>query len=303
MRLAQSRSYKNRGVIPATGKGKAFGTFGELLQGVDGENGLDFLVTFPIQTHSYATFYFDSEMDSLQVNPSHKKKSFQLISQILMDHGYPPVGRLEIFSEMPEGKGLASSSADLVAAARSIENCLNLKMSTDYLLSLMRTIEPTDGVMYKGVVSFFHRKVELCRFLGTLPPLTVVGIDEGGKIDTVQFNNTPKPFTQIEKKEYHFLHQKIVKAIAEQDVKSIGEVSTRSAQLNQKIRPKRLLDSIICISEEVGGIGVAVAHSGTYLGILLDPRRQPYPLQLEQAQKLMGQLSDNVTLFHSLTFE
>ncbi|OYD09612.1 GHMP family kinase ATP-binding protein [Paludifilum halophilum] len=303
MRLAQSHSYKIQGLIPATGKGKTFGTFGELLQGVGDKNGLDFLVTFPIQMYSYATFYFDSKMNSLKVNPSHKKKSLQFISQILIDHGYPPVGRLEIFSEMPEGKGLASSSADLVAVARAIEDCLGLKLSTTYLLSLMREIEPTDGVMYKGVVSFYHRKVELCRFLGTLPPLTVVGIDEGGEIDTVQFNDTPKPFTQIEKKEYDFLHQKITQAISEQDVESIGKVSTRSAQLNQKIRPKRLLDSIIQISKDVEGVGVAVAHSGTYLGILLDPRRQTYPSQLEQAQKLMGQFSEDVMLFHSLTFE
>jgi uncharacterized protein involved in propanediol utilization len=297
VRLAQSRMHKQ-----ISGKGKAFGTFGELLQGIDGKTDLDFLVTFPVQMYSYATFRVDSEMDSLQVIPSHKKKSLQLASQILLDYGYPVTGQLEICSEMPEGKGLASSSADLVATARAIEDCFNIQMTHSYLLSIMRKIEPTDGVMYPGVVSFYHRKVELCRFLGTLPQLTVVGIDEGGQVDTVQFNHLPKPFTPSEKKEYHLLHRTIIRAIAEQDVELIGKVSTRSAQLNQKIRHKKLLKPVLRISEKIGAIGVAVAHSGTYLGILLDPRRQDYSSQLEQTRQMMGRLSDDMIVLKSLTF-
>ena len=42
--------------------------------------------------------------------------------------------------------------------------------------------------MYGHVVAFYHRQVRLCRVLPELPPLTIVGIDEGGQVDTVDFN-------------------------------------------------------------------------------------------------------------------
>src|SRR4029079_11819053 len=101
---------------------------------------------------------------------------------------------LELESNIPIGKGLASSSADLVATARAIDDCFKLGMSEEILKMFLRQIEPTDGVMYPGVVSFYHRQVQLREFLGQLPGLTIVSIDEGGEVDTVEFNKIPKPF-------------------------------------------------------------------------------------------------------------
>lgn len=56
----------------------------------------------------------------------------------------------------------------------------------------LRPVEPTDGVMYPGVVVFEHRAVRLRAELGTLPPLTVVAVDEGGHLDTVAHNRRPR---------------------------------------------------------------------------------------------------------------
>ena len=66
----------------------------------------------------------------------------------------------------------------------------------------MAEIEPTDGVMYPGVVSFYHRKVELGEIFGPMPRLTVVAVDEGGEVDTIEYNRLRKPYTSEEKLEY-----------------------------------------------------------------------------------------------------
>src|SRR5207302_1757315 len=97
------------------GKGKAFGTFGELLQGrLDNSDG-DFLVTFPIARYSHATFATDPKSAAVIVYPPYKYKSQKLADMILEYYALPKGGILVLESDIPVGKGLASSSADLVA--------------------------------------------------------------------------------------------------------------------------------------------------------------------------------------------
>ena len=281
-----------------TGRGRAFGTFGELLQGVDMDD-QDFLVTLPTNRFSTAIFTSASHQRKLTVFPSRKQKAGQLASLILEYYGLPMGGILELESNIPVGKGLASSSADLVATARAIDHCFGLGMLDEQLQLFLRQIEPTDGVMYEGAVSFYHRKVELCEYLGPLPKLTVVGIDEGGEVDTIEFNKLPKPFTPEEKQEYGRLLQKISAAIRCGNLQIIGEVATCSAILNQKLSAKQYFEQVLDICKVIRGLGVVVAHSGTYLGILLSSEDPHYYKQLHSAYEALLQLVDEVALFHS----
>lgn len=281
------------------GIGRAFGTFGELLQGVHGQNGLDFLVTFPIGLFARATFAVQPLEDELVVTPATKRKALRLAKMILEHYELPLTGSLHIESEIPVGKGMASSSADMVAAARAVANCYALDIPHELLQSFMREIEPSDGVMYEGTVAFYHRKVELCEYMGVMTPLTVVGIDEGGEIDTVEFNKRPKVFTDEDKQEYTDLLKLASDAIRNDDKRLIGEVATRSSLLNQKQLPKKHLTKMMNISEEIGGLGVIVAHSGTCIGLLLDPEEADYTNKVQQATARMEELGAEVTLYHS----
>ncbi|MCR8844956.1 kinase [Paenibacillus sp. SC116] len=281
-----------------TGTGFSFGTFGELLQGVDTEE-RDFLVTLPIRRFSNARFTYHPALSDLLVSPGNKQKSRKLAAIILKHYGYEEKGFLELNSNIPVGKGLASSSADLVATARALDKSLELHMTTEDIQFFIREIEPTDGVMYEGVVSFFHRMVQVGEFLGNLPQLTILGFDEGGEIDTVEFNKLPKPFTQEEKIEYDQLRCQISKAILQDDVRTVGEIATRSALLNQKLRYKKHLDPILHICKEVDGLGVVVAHSGTCLGILLSPECEEYAKKLYTAYTAMQSLEGEITIYHT----
>ena len=301
-----SREQETSGSVPLAatrvGKGKAFGTFGELLQGHLPEHDSDFLVTLPIAHYSSATFLSDAGSTTVTTLPPQKQKS-QLLARFLLDYyQLPQGGKLVISSDLPVGKGLASSSADLVATARAIAGCFEIIIPLDILQRLMARIEPTDGVMYPGVVAFYHRRVQLRTFLGALPALTVVSIDEGGELDTIAFNHRPRSFPHAEKHEYHALLERLAIAVQQRDVRVIGQIATRSAQLNQRRNPKRTLKDLIAICRDVDGLGVVVAHSGTCLGLLLSPHEPRYPEQLRAARQHLASLSETITIYRTVCF-
>jgi uncharacterized protein involved in propanediol utilization len=296
------------GVDVTTGVGVACGTFGELLQGALPETtGLDdFLVTFPIARWTRAWFRFEPDA-SLRVFPSHKVKSRRLAEMLLAQHRRSGGGTLIIDSDLPVGKGLASSSADLVATARAVGPVLGLETSPRAIESWLRPIEPTDGVMYPGVVVFEHRKVRAASELGVLPPLTVVAIDEGGQIDTVTFNRRPRRYSSAQRREYASLLDELTKAVRTGDLAALGALTTRSAILNQRLQPKRHLDAMLAISSAASALGVVCAHSGTMLGILLSDDAPGHADRLREVTRaceaVTGTGADPVWLFHSLALD
>lgn len=295
------------GVDMTAGVGVACGTFGELLQGALPEStGIDdFLVTFPIARWSRAWFRFEPDA-SLRVFPSHKVKSRRLAEMLLAQHRRGG-GILIIDSDLPVGKGLASSSADLVATARAVGPVLGLETSPQSIEGWLRSIEPTDGVMYPGVVIFEHRKVQAVSELGVLPPLTVIAVDEGGQIDTVAFNQRPRAYSPAQRREYARLLDKLTMALRTGDLAALGAVTTRSAILNQRLQEKRHLEAMLAISLAAGALGVVCAHSGTMLGILLSddaPRHADRLRQVTEAcEAVAGAGAEPAWLFHSFALD
>jgi uncharacterized protein involved in propanediol utilization len=289
------------GVDLRAGGGIAFGSFGELLQGVLPDEA-DFLVTFPIQDGSRVRFRLDARGD-LRVFPSHKWKALTLARMLMRAAGCDGGGILVVDSELPVGKGLASSSADLVATARVLGQVLGLDTSPAAIEGWLRQIEPSDGVMYPGVVAFEHRRVRMRAFLGTLPPMTVVAVDEGGQIDTVAFNHARKPFSTADKHEYARLLARLTAAIRGGDLAEVGAIGTRSAALNQRLLPKRNLEAMLRISAETQALGVVCAHSGTMLGVLLANQHEHHMHRLAAVRSACERLPGSTQVYHSLCFE
>jgi uncharacterized protein involved in propanediol utilization len=258
-----------------TGSGVANGTFGELLQGRLSPQGHDFLVTNPIPLLSRVRFHPVGGVTDLSVRPGHKLKSRELAAALLRRCSEPTGGYVIVDSDIPEGKGLASSSADLVATYRAIADALpSLRVSPETLARLMCDIEPSDGVMYSGHVAFDHRRGALIEKLGPPLAITVVAVDEGGTIDSVEFNRCGLDFGRGEICEYQELINAIAPAIRSHNLAAVGAIATRSAQLSQRRNPKRLLNDLERIAQAAGALGVVVAHSGTMAGVLIDSRQQ-----------------------------
>jgi uncharacterized protein involved in propanediol utilization len=283
-----------------TGVGVSFGTFGELLQGaLDGPDA-DFLVTLPIARWSTARITLVPGMPGLRSEPAGKHKALRLAGAVLDRYEVGHGGTLTLTANLPEGKGMASSSADLVATVRAIADALGIALTARQIEAYLRDIEPTDGLMYREVVAFYHRKVELCRVLGPVPPLTVIGVDEGGQVDTVDYNASRAGFSTAQRREYARLLDLMGGALAEGDLATVGRVSTTSAVLNQERCPKRFLEPMLDIGRDVGALGVAVAHSGTMIGIVVsgaDPRHEG---KVADARTACGELSGAVSVDRSL---
>ncbi|MEU6124005.1 kinase [Streptomyces sp. NPDC047123] len=288
-----------------TGVGTAFGTFGELLQGVLPEEDGDFLVTLPVARWTMATFRPGSASGELEVRPPHKTKALRLarmIADLAPRDAAARGGVLTVSSVIPEGKGLASSSADLVATARAVGSALGVAMPPAVIEHLLSRIEPTDGVLYPAIVAFHHRSVRLRSVLGSLPAMAVVGIDEGGSVDTVDFNRVPKPFTPADRRTYADLLARLTRAVRHRDLAEVGRVATRSALMNQPLRHKRALEPLRAVCREVGGLGVAVGHSGTTLGVLLDATDPAYTRRATDAAQACAELGGGVAVYRTLSF-
>ncbi|GAB3460711.1 kinase [Actinophytocola sediminis] len=284
------------------GVGRASGSFGELVQGVL-PDGRDFLVTLPIASWSTAVFRHAPADQEITVHPAGKRKALRLVRLALDTAGHSGGGWLELSGGLPEGKGLASSSADLVATARAVAAAVGTTFDDEAIESLLRRIEPSDGVMYDGVVAFYHREVRLHSWLGTLPPLAIVAHDEGGQVDTVDLNRVPKPFGAADRREYGRLLAGMTEAVRAGHLPEIGRIATRSALLNARLRPRPGLRTLQGVCAEVAGFGLVLAHSGTMLGILLDATDPELTVKTEFVRASCVPLGGEVSVLRTLSFD
>ncbi|MET8082179.1 kinase [Streptomyces sp. NPDC005303] len=284
----------------SVGTGRAFGTFGELLQGTLPDDGPEFLVTLPIAGWSTATFRYVPGLPVVTVRPAHKGKSRRLAELLLELAGRSGGGELELTGELPEGKGLASSSADLVATARAVAQALCMPLPPASVEALLRRIEPSDGVMYDGIVAFLHRDVRLCERLGFLPAMTVIAHDEGGRLDTIRYNRIPKNYTDEERREYGRLLAALSTAVRTGDLATVGRIATRSTEMSLGRRPHRASAELRGLCAELGGLGLVRAHSGTNLGILLRDGDPELTGKVEHARAVCRSAGGTVSVHRTL---
>ncbi|MFG2977276.1 kinase [Streptomyces sp. NPDC048331] len=282
------------------GSGSAFGTFGELLQGALPHPQGDFLVTFPLARWATAVFRPEPGRREVQVHPAHKAKSRRVAEAVLAALGTTDGGLLEVAGDLPEGKGLASSSADLVATVRAVGAAHGRAFTPAETEDFLRGIEPADGVMYDEIVAFHHREVRLGRRLGVLPPLTVVAHDEGGQVDTVAHNRVARAIGAADRQEYARLLDRLTDAVARGDLAEVGAVATRSAEMNAHRRRRAGFAELHALCREVDGLGLVLAHSGTMLGVLLEANDPALAGKTEHIRAGCAALGGEVSVHRSL---
>ena len=244
------------------------GSCGELVQGTTA--GMNFLVTCPINLYSEVSVSLSSEITSVWNAGNKTREAVQKTLEYL-GLSFNDI-QLQVESDLPVGKGMASSSADIsaaclataIAAGRSIENETICKIALD--------IEPTDGIFLPGVTMIDHVTGKICRSLGDPPAITLAILDAGGEVDTIDFNHRSDLAELNRRKEPEVLAalQMVEQGIKTKDCALIGAGATLSARANQSILFKPSLERIITLSREFGAVGVNVAHSGTVLGVMFE---------------------------------
>lgn len=250
------------------GVGSCQGTFGELVQGAIQER--PFLITLPVASlRSTATFVPCQSLDKLISIPikSKTEKACKLLLQRFHIHAG---GYVYIQSNIPVGKGMASSSADMIAAMRAVADSYSLAITEEILSEIASKIEPTDGVMYEEIVSYDYKNGQLIERLGFPPRCLLIGFDTGGVVDTIQFNQRKKSYTSEEAEILQQAYSMARQGMIEQNFSLLCQASTTSASVNQRILPNPYFAKLKQIAQDIHG-GVVIAHSGTVIGLLLNP--------------------------------
>lgn len=249
----------------AVGLARCPGTCGEWVQGA--RQGVPFLIDCPINRFSEARVVLDRHATGWDLPPD-KTKALQMLQLLQANLGLPTLGgKVEFIQQLPEGKGMASSTADITAVAAAALLALGEDPDPGRLAHLALQIEPSDSVMFPGITEIDHVRGQSHRLLGSAVPALFLALDWGGTIDTRIFNARPglaKHYREHEG-EIERAYRLACEGIAQADLEKLAAAGTISARCNLEINPKSLFEPFLAWVRQKGGLGVVTAHSGTLL--------------------------------------
>ncbi|ERI91118.1 GHMP kinase protein [Clostridiales bacterium oral taxon 876 str. F0540] len=243
------------------------GSIGELMQG--NFKGTDILVSCPINLYTNIKV-FESKFPC---NKYKNNKTAKFLGNMLTRWGYERYDKIfdiEICSQIPRGKGFASSTADLCALYNALIALFNREFNQLELAEECINIEPTDSIIFKEMTLFDYKNGTFYESIGSYIEFYIL-IFEGFRIvDTVEFNKKSfQPLGNIDD-----LVPILKNGVLRKSIGEIGSVSSESIRRNQHRLKYNSLDYILGISRKSGGAGVIGAHSGDCLGIIFENEEQ-----------------------------
>ncbi|SFM77977.1 GHMP family kinase ATP-binding protein [Marinobacter zhejiangensis] len=267
MQAVAGRSISNTKTHSGVTRLKAPGTCGELVQGaLDGQ---DFLINCPIDLYSYATVKGHPEPGLHISSPGHFSKIRDTLLLASEQHDLELAHELNLFSDIPRGKGMASSSADITAAFMAVNDHCGVSLGMESFASVVTEIEPSDCVNFPGIAHLNHLTGHLFESLPAPTGLKVLIVDCGGNVDTITFDRLRA--RSIYKAHEAYLRDAVAtlkRGLITGDLDAVAYAATCSARLNQQIMFKPQFDPLLQFAMTSGALGVNCAHSGTVLGVL-----------------------------------
>lgn len=252
---------------------KAYGicpaSCGEFVQGILDKE--EYLCSYAIDVYSNAVV--EEKLEDVQRGPY---KSRMAIKSVFKRFGIPVREcrniSLQINSDIPVGKGMASSTADIGATIKATLSLINKSLSNEDIAKLAAKIEPTDSIYLEKNSIFNPITGETIKSLGNIENGKVIILEPKKTLSTKRIRSIPDyNERKVRNKEtikeaFDLLEQGMTK----NDLNLIGRASTLSSLANENIHRKYQLNKIIEISNSYGAYGVNIAHSGTVIGIIID---------------------------------
>lgn len=266
---------------PLIGYGKSFSSFGEIVQGRL-SNDEDFLVTLPIDLWSTCELICKPIRGPLVIECDFEK-SRSLLYSVLEELGIREGFHVEcVFTRnIPIGKGLSSSTADMLAAIRAIQEVFGLLLTENFISRIFASIEPHDGVHYNSCVAYNHRKGVLWANYGYIPKYVIIAVDYGGVVDTVQYNRHIR-FSILQKKAFDQLYISLQNAFDQRNDQLIADCATESARLYSERSNNDFVRAALVAMDDFSSLGLVATHSGTCVGFLY-----PREISLDEINRLM----------------
>jgi len=252
------------------------GSCGELLQGsIDNQN---FLISCPINLFSQVSAHFTDNEKRVIINKNNSStestfKTEFAVKKLLDHYGFKQKSiKINLTSQLITGIGMASSTADISAAAAAVMLLLKNKVDFGLLKKVCLSIEPTDSVFLDGIRFFDHLSGEKDCFIAEAPELEILLLKEKGTVDSLKFNQSEKLkfLNKSKEKNVKKSFRLIKKGLINNNFQLLGRGTTISSLAHQIIIQKKSLNKLLKLTEGESDIyGVNIAHSGTLTGILV----------------------------------
>lgn len=252
------------------GVGSCLGTLGELFQGPicwGGELEIA-IASLPFSGRSRCTYELgavEGASDGLEGRP----KTSRAIALLLAQHGLRlPPGRFRFSSDLEVGKGMASSTADIVAALRCVGRVVGRRFRTREIMDVLRPVERSDSVFLReGALYLSQRHQVVVRFGRTLG-YTAAYLVEPGAVDTEAVRECLLDHYRRSLPTYRAALEGFIAGAVQRDPFRVAAAATESARLSQRCLPKRCFVAMRSALQALGADGLFVAHTGSVVGYL-----------------------------------
>ncbi|GAA0739046.1 kinase [Clostridium oceanicum] len=194
-------------------------------------------------------------------------KASMFMKKILENWGYSDFYKkfhIEIKSQIPKGKGLASSTADICATYKVLTKIFNKPYLEEELTKFSLEIEPTDSIIFDKFNIFDYKYGKYKEEIGEYIKFYILAFEGNRIINTVNFNKKNLPSMEKVDDLVPILKEGILK----KDIDRISYVSTESIIRNLHRVTYSYLDFVIDYKNRTYGSGIIGAHSGNALGII-----------------------------------
>jgi len=269
---------------PRPGFGRCVAHHGELLQGVfAGPAGpAPALITLPCPAFAAQASFEPRPATRLTVRsgtpdrPADEHGKALAAARLTLDQlGAVDLGGvLRIDSRIPRGRGLGSSTAEVIAAIRAVTDALGRPVPGTTVARLAVAAEQaSDALMFDEPVLFAQRDAVVLEHLpGALPALRVLGLDAeptGPGVDTLAFRRPS--YDRDELSRFELLRAATRRALRDGDPRLLARVATASTRIDLRHRPHPIVALLLERHRALGAIGVQRAHSGTVAGLIFEP--------------------------------
>ncbi len=268
------------------------GTCGELIQGWWADWAEPVLVSCPIACYNQVTVQLRS--DAHIIAPPGYIKAAQAARLGLEVLGRPDLGAtISLDNALPPGRGLASSTADIVGVLAGLAAALNRPLSAAALARLACQIEPSDSTMFSGLALLAYRGSSRYMELGAVPALALLLLDPGTAVDTLSYNArldlaAVKSLAAATQAALELLTH----GLRRYDVEAVGAAATLSAGSYQNVSFSPLVEQAQGWAKSTGALGLVRAHSGSVAGLLYPPQTDLSDLSRWLAHRFAGVITE-----------
>lgn len=250
------------------------GGLGELFQGISmDEKDEIVIVSSVIPKYSWAYFTpcengFSSLKDQRLVAPE-RTKSFRALELYCQLLGVVwPSGYWHFHSDLKVARGMASSTADIVAILRCASSYFNRILPIQHIIQILAQIERSDSVFLDRLALFCSSKHKIINQYPKMKPLYALYMHENSQVETDGTKPLLIDFYRQNYVQYSQLYRQAESALASGDLKSICHVSSKSAELSQEVLPKTHFQNIFRAQKQFKANGIITAHTGSVIGFL-----------------------------------